>query len=103
MKLLRRALAEAIRLACVFFALVKGTDKPKGSLANAELRNWRKAAHRAFDPLWKYGIFKHQRNNAYAWLSKKMGIPIEETHIAMFDIAKCRDAINLINKGDFHE
>lgn len=80
----------------------KGTDKPKGSLANAELRNWRKAAHRAFDPLWKYGIFKHQRNNAYAWLSKKMGIPIEETHIAMFDIAKCRDAINLINKGDFH-
>ena len=30
----------------------KGTDKPLGRLANAELRNWKKAAHAVFDPLW---------------------------------------------------
>ena len=37
----------------------KGSDKPLGRLANSELRNWKKAAHAAFDPLWKYG--KEQR------------------------------------------
>lgn len=35
-----------------------GTDRPKGSLANAELRGWRKATHARFDPLWQDGPFK---------------------------------------------
>ncbi len=43
----------------------KGTDKPLGRLANAELRNWKKAAHAVFDPLWKYGRFRGHRNAAY--------------------------------------
>ena len=51
----------------------KGTDKPLGRLANAELRNWKKAAHAVFDPLWKYGRFRGHRNAAYAWLAQKMG------------------------------
>jgi len=33
----------------------KGTDKPKGRLANAELREYKKKAHSAFDPLWRFG------------------------------------------------
>lgn len=33
----------------------KGTDKPLGRLANAELRYWKKAAHAEFDPLWQRG------------------------------------------------
>lgn len=41
-----------------------GTDRPKGSLANAELRGWRKATHARFDPLWQDGPFK-KRNAAY--------------------------------------
>ena len=44
----------------------KGTDKPLGRLANAELRNWKKAAHAVFDPLWKYGRFRGHRNAASA-------------------------------------
>ena len=63
----------------------KGTDKPLGRLANAELRNWKKAAHAVFDPLWKYGRFRGHRNAAYAWLAQKMGLPVEKTHIGMFD------------------
>ena len=54
----------------------KGTDKPLGRLANAELRNWKKAAHAVFDPLWKYGRFRGHRNAAYAWLAQKMGLQI---------------------------
>ena len=55
----------------------KGSDKPLGRLANSELRNWKKAAHAAFDPLWKYGPYRGRRNEAYRWLSEKMGTPIE--------------------------
>ena len=51
----------------------KGTDKPLGRLANAELRNWKKAAHAAFDPLWKYGRFRGHRNAAYGWVPPEMG------------------------------
>ena len=51
----------------------KGSDKPLGRLANSELRNWKKAAHAAFDPLWKYGPYRGRRNEAYRWLSEKMG------------------------------
>ena len=59
----------------------KGTDKPLGRLANAELRNWKKAAHAVFDPLWKYGRFR-----------------VEKTHIGMFDVGQCRKAIEIIEK-----
>lgn len=83
----------------------KGSDKPLGRLANAELRYWKTAAHAVFDPLWKYGRFKHHRNAAYGWLAQKMGIPVEQTHIGMFDVAQCRRAINIVQnetKGDYH-
>ena len=60
----------------------KGTDKPLGRLANAELRNWKKAAHAVFDPLWKYGRFRGHRNAAYAWLAQKMGLPLSLIHIS---------------------
>ena len=73
----------------------KGTDRPKGRLANAELRQWKKAAHAEFDPLWKYGQFRGHRNAAYAWLAEKMELPIEETHIGMFDVEKCQKAIQI--------
>lgn len=76
----------------------KGTDKPLGRLANAELRNWKKAAHAVFDPLWKYGRFRGHRNAAYAWLAQKMGLPVEKTHIGMFDVGQCRKAIEIIEK-----
>lgn len=73
-----------------------GSDAPKGSPANAELRYWRCLAHAAFDPLWKSGRFYHRRNAAYSWLSEQMQIPKEETHIGMFDIAQCQKLISII-------
>lgn len=75
-----------------------GTDRPKGSLANAELRGWRKATHARFDPLWQDGPFK-KRNAAYRWLSEQMELPIEQTHIGMFTVEQCKAALEIINKG----
>lgn len=73
----------------------KGTSRPLGRLADAQLRYWKKRAHAAFDPLWKYGRFKGSRNVAYAWLAEQMGIPVEKTHIGMFDVGQCRTAIRI--------
>lgn len=73
-----------------------GTDVPMGRLANKELRRWKQAAHDAFDPLWKYGRFRHRRGAAYRWLAARMGLPVEKTHIGLFDVPECIKAISII-------
>ncbi len=74
----------------------RGTTKPKGTLANAELREWRKRAHAAFDPLWQDilttcpNVAKHKaRNGAYRLLAEQLEIPVKECHIGMMDEATC--------------
>lgn len=78
-------------------AYTRGLTNPAG-LANSELRNWKKAAHAAFDPLWKYGPYRGRRNEAYRWLSEKMGTPIEFTHIGMFDVDQCRKVVRIMRE-----
>lgn len=73
----------------------KGTDKPLGRLANARLRELKKSAHKAFDPLWKRGAMK--RDQAYIWLAQQMAIPFDQAHIGLFDIAECQKAIKICN------
>ena len=68
---------------------------PLGTLADKELRKWRSLAHRKFDPLWQSGVFS-SRQAAYKWLSKAMKLPLDKTHVAMFDIRQCRRVIALI-------
>ena len=71
----------------------KGTDKPLGRLANAELRKWKMRAHAAFDLLWK-GRFM-RRWQAYAWLASELDIPSEKCHIGMMDIDMCQKVIDV--------
>lgn len=73
----------------------KGTDRPKGRLANAELREYKQRAHAAFDQLWKRRYMR--RNEAYRWLSAQMELTEDETHIGMFDVPNCRKAITICN------
>lgn len=84
----------------------KGTSRPLGRLANAELRHWKIAAHAAFDPLWQSGEYE-KRNDAYAWLAEQMGLPRSKTHIGMFDIEQCKQVIQICNerstKNALHE
>lgn len=75
-----------------------GTDKPLGRLANAELREWKKKAHAAFDPLWRNRVQGRQqmkRSEAYAWLAKELGLERERTHIGMFDVLQCKQVVEL--------
>jgi len=64
---------------------------PMGRLANAELRRAKQAAHAAFDPLWKSRSMS--RKEAYAWLSKELGVSKSNTHIGMFDVDQCRAVV----------
>lgn len=79
----------------------KGTDIALGRLANEELREWKKQTHALFDPLWKkllsHGIsIAKARKACYSWLSNRLSIPFEYTHVGMFDVDQCRNACEAI-------
>jgi len=74
----------------------KGTDKALGRLANDELREWKKKAHAAFDPIWKSNL--KNRHQAYAWVSEQLNIPPEFTHIGMFGVDTCKKLVELCKK-----
>lgn len=65
------------------------TEKPLGTLANKELRNWRRQAHAVFDPSWKLNPAVSRRR-AYVLLAEHFGKPI---HIGESDIQTCKEII----------
>lgn len=74
------------------------TDISLGSVANEELREWRKAAKSWFNPLWQAKKAKGEksaRKRAYAWMRDAMGTEINTAHIGMFDIEQCKRLIDL--------
>lgn len=66
------------------------SKKPLGTLANKELREWRKRVHALIDPLWKEG--RMSRGAMYETLSSNLGYPF---HVGESDIKKCKDAIEI--------
>ncbi len=64
------------------------TRKPLGTMANKELRGWRKKAHAVIDPLWKTNGMK--RKEVYAMLKNKFG---KDIHIGEADIGLCKEII----------
>lgn len=76
-----------------FVGCHEGTTEPKGRLADKSLREAKKRAHEAFDPLWRSGWMGRQE--AYDWLSVSLGIPRERTHIGMFDLDLCKRVVSL--------
>ncbi len=77
----------------------RGTRKPLGRLANAELRLLKREAHNAFDTLWKVGRFKGRRNEAYKWLAQQLCIPVSSAHIGQFGNRECRRVIQLCREA----
>ena len=71
----------------------KGTDKALGRIADKYLRELKRQAHESFDRIWNEGYIK--RNEAYRLLSEALGLPVEQTHIGMFDEDLCRRTISL--------
>lgn len=92
----------------------KGTTKPLGRLANAELRSWKIKVHDVFDPIWRE---RWQRKHAadprykkgmarggrYKKLAELMEITREECHIGMFDVEQCRLAVQICESGELSD
>lgn len=69
----------------------EGSRRPKGTLADSELRNKRIRAHRAMDVLVKAGCMN--KDGVYIWLSSRLNMPYEETHIGYFSDYLCEQTI----------
>lgn len=65
-------------------------ERPFGQLANKDVRDARKRAHRAVDPYWKSGELS--RRQVYTILSKAFG---EDTHIGSADVELCERITDL--------
>lgn len=75
----------------------QNTRKPLGTLANKELRLWRRRAHAAIDPLWRAQKGREKgkmRKKIYRALEEHFG---REVHIGESDIDLCRDIIVLVH------
>lgn len=69
---------------------------PLGRLANLELRIEKRKTHKIFDLLWQKGTYS--RNEAYKWLSDKLGITEVQCHIGLFDLDMCKKVISICVK-----
>lgn len=50
--------------------------------------------HDKFDRIWRW---RHlTRPKAYAMLASGMDLPVEQCHIAMFDLDQCRKALDVV-------
>lgn len=70
-----------------------GTKIPKGTLANAELRNKRIKTHKIFDQVWKSNLMT--KKEAYRWMTYVLGLSFEMGHIGKFSEYRCDELINI--------
>lgn len=82
----------------------KKTNKPLGSVANAELRELRKQTHFLFDQIWQKNLIYQigapnpnlsARKNAYHWLARQLEIDIYYCHIGMFTTEQCMQVVDI--------
>ena len=71
----------------------EGTERKLGRLANAELRQAKSEAHKAFDPKWRRTTTS--RKNAYRWLAEQLNIDFKKCHIGYFDVDMCNRVIEV--------
>lgn len=69
----------------------KKSMRPKGTLADGDLRNKRIKAHHALDALWKQGYMT--RHGAYIWLQYRLNLRERDMHIGMFSDYLCGETI----------
>lgn len=74
-----------------YVSVFPGSKIPMGTLADGALRKKRILAHRAFDQLWKSGIFS--RDQAYQWIADRLGLTRKQAHIALFSDYLCEQVI----------
>jgi len=70
--------------------------RPMGVPSSPDCAKLRHYVHLELDSLWK-GLNKH-RGWGYGMLSKRMKLPIQQTHAALFDITQCKLTIKKLRQ-----
>lgn len=60
-----------------------------------ELRKARRYAHTVFDQTW---TTKYQRGQAYSWLARHLRLAARDCHIAVLNLAQCREVVRLVRE-----
>lgn len=68
----------------------QNTRRPLGTMANRELREWRKKTHAMIDPIWKVGMISRYR--LYEKLSQLMD---RDFHVGESDMETCKRVMAL--------
>jgi len=84
----------------VEFCSVAMWDGSTSTPATKEVRDARKRAHAAFDPLWKDGDIS--RGTLYKQLASFMGLTNDRCHIGYFDEAQCDRVIEFVGEFNAH-
>ena len=72
----------------------QNTKEPLGTMANKEVREWRKKAHGVYDPLWM-DKGKKFRSKLYNKISQDFGYQV---HIAESDVEQCKKIVEWCEK-----
>lgn len=70
-------------------------DGSTSTPADAPTRQMRSRAHRAFDPLWKFGSMT--RDEAYQRLADFMDLDLDECHIGMMRFEQCWKVLDFVD------
>lgn len=70
----------------------KGSIRPKGSLANSELRSYRIKAHKELSSMQKRSGLS--RRKTYNWLSSLLNVDMSNCHIGLFNKDMCQSVID---------
>ena len=70
-----------------YVSTIKGSTKPAGTLADAQLRHERIEAHRVIKKVVESGMDQH---SVYRYLEDRMGLQRDQLHIASSGIYYCR-------------
>ena len=66
-------------------------------MAYKNVQHYRYTVHRYLDAIWGIGSHKGSaRTTMYRFLSSKLNLPLEQTHIKYFNRAQCREAIKVL-------
>lgn len=73
----------------------RGTTASLGYPCGGVTREARKAAHAAFDQLWRGPQACKSRSAAYRWLAREMGLHPDNCHIGTMNAAQAREVARL--------
>lgn len=71
-----------------------GSDLPLGTLADHNLREWRKRSKKAFIDYYQSKHWK--RETAYQWLQQKLCLLPDDCHFGLFEIEDCINVLEVL-------